>query len=96
MIGIFDVLYGYFEPMGKSENYKTLKEIQSQKDSLIKGILFTSLVTLPSYSFWASFGPLLLEDYAKSTWGPLLFIVMTLGAWARLIYKLYLWKKLND
>ena len=96
MIGIFDVMFGLFEPMDKVENYKTLREIQSQKDSLIKGILFTSLVTLPSLSFWVSFGPVLSEDYAKSTWGPLLFMIMTLGAWARLIYKLYLWKKLND
>jgi len=95
-IGMWDVPYGFFEPMLKVEDYKTAKEIQAQKDNLIKGILFTSLVTLPSFSFWVSFGPVLSEDYANSTWGPLLFIIMLFGAWARLIYKLYLWKRLSD
>jgi O-antigen/teichoic acid export membrane protein len=94
-IGIFDVMFGIFEPTLKN-NYKAVREIQSEKDTLIKGILFTLFVTLPSLSFWVSSGPILSEDLAKSTWGQPLFIVMTIGAWARLIYKLYLWKKLND
>ncbi|EEB74469.1 hypothetical protein [Thermococcus sp. AM4] len=96
MIGSYDVIVGLFEPERKIEDYETAKEIQAQKDNLIKGILFTSLVTLPSFSFWVSFGPVLSEDYANSTWAQLLFFVFFLGAWARLIYKLYLWKRLGD
>ncbi len=96
MIGSYDLTVGFFEPARKIEDYETAKEIQAQKDNLIKGILFTSFVTLPSFSFWVSFGPVLSEDYANSTWAQLLFIISLLGAWVRLIYKLYLWKRLSD
>ncbi|MDI3474901.1 MAG: hypothetical protein PWQ79_730 [Thermococcaceae archaeon] len=92
VIGIWDALFGLFKPKFDIEYYKTTEEIQSEKDHLLKGILLTSFVTLPTLSY---VGFLALEDPQEDTFGTVIISLFYLGAWARLIHKLYLWKKLN-
>ncbi|HII60301.1 hypothetical protein [Pyrococcus horikoshii] len=84
---------GLFRPEFDIEYYKTTEEIQSEKDYLLKGILLTSFVTLP-YFLLGSFKA--LENPPDDTTGTVIILLFYLGAWARFVHKLYLWKKLND